>query len=108
MYLFCHSFDAKRPGVVLVRTHCDAEPVEFQLLHNSAILPPVNSLPVLALPGLNIDRQTYLFEKIRSFCADEARDITCPAPRVTAQKSMQKRMISPNNWTLLHTLSTMC
>ena len=30
--LFCHSFDAKRPGVVLARTHCDAEPVEFQQL----------------------------------------------------------------------------
>ena len=86
MCFFCHSFDAKRPGVVLARTHCDAEPVEFQLLRNSAFLPP-DSLPVLAPPGLSIDRQTYLYEKIRPFCADEAKDITCPVPRVTAQKS---------------------
>ncbi|XP_030299589.1 uncharacterized protein LOC115597624 isoform X2 [Sparus aurata] len=87
------SFDAKRPGVVLARTHCDAEPVAFQLLRDSAVLPPVDSLPVLAPPGLNIDRQTYLYEKIWPFCADEARDITCPAPRVTAQKSQQKSML---------------
>ncbi|XP_051263501.1 uncharacterized protein LOC127367569 [Dicentrarchus labrax] len=31
-------FDAKRPGVVLARTHCDAQPVEFQLLCDSAVV----------------------------------------------------------------------
>ncbi|CAK6981240.1 hypothetical protein cypCar_00043689%2C partial, partial [Scomber scombrus] len=75
------SFDTKRPGVVLAKTHCDAEPIEYQLLRNGADLPPVDSLPVLAPPGLTIDRQAYLYEKIRPFCADEARDITCPAPK---------------------------
>lgn len=57
MYLFCHSFDAKRPGVV--STHCDAEPIEYQLL---CVLSPVDSSPVLAPTGLN--RQAYLYEKI--------------------------------------------
>lgn len=92
MCLFCHSFDAKRPGVVLAKTHRDAQPVEYQLLRDGADLPPIDGLPVLAPPGLNIDRQTYLYEKIRPFCADEARYITCPAPRVTTQKRPQKRM----------------
>lgn len=86
MCLFCHSFDAKRPGVVLAKTHCDAQPVEYQLLRDGADLPSIDGLSVLAPPGLNIDRQTYLYEKIRPFCADEARYITCPAPRVTTQK----------------------
>ncbi|KAK9976582.1 hypothetical protein ABG768_021787 [Culter alburnus] len=80
------SFDAKRPGVVLAKTHCDAQPVEYQLLRDRADLPSIDGLSVLAPPGLNIDRQTYLYEKIRPFCADEARDITCQAPRVTTQK----------------------
>ncbi|ROL51095.1 hypothetical protein DPX16_14626 [Anabarilius grahami] len=75
------SFDAKRPGVVLAKTHCDAQPVEYQLLRDGADLPSIDGLSVLAPPGLNIDRQTYLYEKIRPFCADEARYITCPAPR---------------------------
>ncbi|XP_077056261.1 uncharacterized protein LOC143708820 [Siphateles boraxobius] len=86
------SFEAKRPGVVLAKSHRDAQPVEYQLLRDGADLPPVDGLPVLAPPGLKIDRQNYLYEKIRPFCADEARDITCPAPRVTTQKSPQKRM----------------
>ncbi|KTF88315.1 hypothetical protein cypCar_00038673 [Cyprinus carpio] len=57
------SFDAKRPGVVLAKTHHDAQPVEYQLLRDGADLPPIDGLPVLAPPGLNIDRQTYLYEK---------------------------------------------
>ncbi|ROI16573.1 hypothetical protein DPX16_22550 [Anabarilius grahami] len=80
------SFDAKRPGVVLAKTHCDAQPVEYQLLRDGADLPSIDGLSVLAPPGLNIDRQTYLYEKIRPFCADEARYTTCPAPRVITQK----------------------
>ncbi|KTG06938.1 hypothetical protein cypCar_00046843 [Cyprinus carpio] len=86
------SFDAKRPGVVLAKTHRDAQPVEYQLLRDGADLPPIDGLPVLGPPGLNIDRQTYLYEKIRPFCADEARDITCAEPRVKTQKRPQKRM----------------
>ncbi|XP_072298341.1 uncharacterized protein [Eucyclogobius newberryi] len=80
--------------VKLLPTHVTkAEPVEFQLLRTTAVLPPVDNLHVLVPPGLNIDRQTYLHEKIRPFCADEAKDITCPAPRVTAQKTnVQKRL----------------
>ncbi|KTF72097.1 hypothetical protein cypCar_00049575 [Cyprinus carpio] len=80
---------SKRPGVVLAKTHRDAQ---YRLLRDRADLPPIDGLPVLAPPGLNIDRQTYLYEKIRPLCADEAGDITCPAPRVTTQKRPQKRM----------------
>ncbi|XP_048010889.1 uncharacterized protein LOC125244726 isoform X2 [Megalobrama amblycephala] len=51
------SFDAKRPGVVLAKTHRDAQPVEYQLLRDGSDLPPIDGLSVLAPPGLNIDRQ---------------------------------------------------
>ncbi|KAG7481875.1 hypothetical protein JOB18_007261 [Solea senegalensis] len=91
------SFNTNRPGVVLARTHSDAEPIEFQLLHKPGVLPPVDGLPVLAPPGLTMDRQTYLFEKIRPFCSDEAKDITCPAPqhghsKFRAPKSKRRRV----------------
>ncbi|KAK9978695.1 hypothetical protein ABG768_020434 [Culter alburnus] len=75
IFIFIRHFDVKRPGVVLVKTHRDAQPVEYQLLRDGADLPPIDGLSVPAPPGLNIDRQTYLYEKIRPFCADEARDI---------------------------------
>ncbi|MED6255430.1 hypothetical protein ATANTOWER_009691 [Ataeniobius toweri] len=54
------SFDAKRLGVVLARTHSDAEPVSFQLLCDPGVLPPVVCVPALPAPGLATDRQIYL------------------------------------------------
>jgi hypothetical protein len=56
----------------------------FQLLRNTAILLPVDGLPVQAPPGLDTARQTFIFEKIREFCNEEATDITCPAPKSRA------------------------
>ncbi|MEQ2282717.1 hypothetical protein AMECASPLE_003632 [Ameca splendens] len=87
------SFDAKRPGVVLARTHSDAEPVSFQLLCDPGVLPPVVCVPALPAPGLATDKQTYLYSKIRHFCSDEPKDITCPAPKSTTQNDTQKRMM---------------
>ncbi|MEQ2222064.1 hypothetical protein ILYODFUR_022078 [Ilyodon furcidens] len=48
------SFDANRPGVVLDRTHSDAEPVSFQLLCDPEVLPTVVlcSCPACSWPGL--------------------------------------------------------
>ncbi|MEQ2173193.1 hypothetical protein GOODEAATRI_029477, partial [Goodea atripinnis] len=53
---FINSLDAKRPGVVLARTHSDAEPVSFQLLCDPEVLPPVVCVPALATSGLATDR----------------------------------------------------
>ncbi|MEQ2283132.1 hypothetical protein AMECASPLE_008131 [Ameca splendens] len=71
----------------------DAEPVSFQLLCDPGVLPPVVCVPALPAPGLATDRQTYLYSKIRPFCSDEAKDITCPAPQSTTQNGTQKRMM---------------
>ncbi|MEQ2183970.1 hypothetical protein GOODEAATRI_003331, partial [Goodea atripinnis] len=54
---------------------------------------PVICVPALPAPGLAKDRQTYLYSKIRPFCSDEAKDITCPAPQSTTMNSTQKRMM---------------
>ncbi|MEQ2212185.1 hypothetical protein XENOCAPTIV_026979 [Xenoophorus captivus] len=71
-----NSFDAKRPGVVLARTHSNTEPVSFQLLCDPEVLPPVVCVPALPAPGLATDRHIYLYSKIKPFCSDEAKDIT--------------------------------
>ncbi|XP_029595685.1 zinc finger protein 436 [Salmo trutta] len=78
------SFDALEPGVVVAKEHSDSVGTRFQLLRNADILPPIDGLPVQAPPGLDTARQTYLFEKIREFCNEEAMDITCPAPKSRA------------------------
>ena len=77
---YFYSFDAERPGVVFAREDAAAEPVEFQLLREAHHQPPPSRPPVQAPPGLDLARQKYLFEKIREFCSDEAKDVTCPPP----------------------------
>ena len=83
------SFDSERPGVVMAKKHRDAEVVEFQLLKDPAIRPPVSGLPVLPPPGLDMARQQYLFKEIRKFCRDDAKDITCPEPKSTARPHLR-------------------
>ncbi|XP_070295148.1 uncharacterized protein [Salvelinus sp. IW2-2015] len=98
------SFDALEPGVDVAKERWDSVRTRFQLLHNADILPPIDGVPVQAPPGLDnadilppIDglplqappgldnaRQTYLFEKIRELCNEEAMDITYPAPKSRA------------------------
>ncbi len=42
-----------------------------------------DELPPLVTPkGLSVERQWYLFEKIREFCPESDQDITCPKPSV--------------------------
>lgn len=63
IFLF-YIFDALGPGVV-GKEHSDSVGTRFQLLCNTDILPPINGLPVQALPGLDTTRQTCLFEKLQ-------------------------------------------
>ena len=65
---------------MIAQKHRDAQEVEFQLLKDPAVIPPVDGYAVQPPPGLDLARQNYLFTKIRPFCADEAKDITCPQP----------------------------
>jgi hypothetical protein len=80
-YSLFYSFGALEPGVVVAKERSNSVETRFQLLPNTDILPPIDGLPVQAPPGLDTARQTYLFEKIREFCDEEAMDITCPAPK---------------------------
>ena len=36
--------------------------------------------PLIVPPGLPLERQWYLHNKIREFCPDEAKDIVYPLP----------------------------
>ena len=45
--------------------------------------PSAADLPVIK-PGLSIDRQCYLFNRIRQFVKEECKDITCPQPQTQA------------------------
>ncbi|KAM9479555.1 uncharacterized protein ACWYII_006685 [Salvelinus alpinus] len=84
-------FGALEPGVV-TKERSYSVGNRFQLLRNADILPPIDGLPVQAPPELDTARQTYLFEKIREFCDEEAIDITRPAPKSRAGQSRAPRI----------------
>ena len=80
-------FDNQFPGVVFVRKHSQSPEHSFQVLKTH---PNPTDHPQQIFPkGLDIERQWYLYEKIRQFCScNLAADITCPKP--TAPKPHQE------------------
>ena len=77
-------FTAAHPGVVFVKHSCD-DPVErkIKLLKTMTWEPTSENLPPRIIPpGLTLERQWYLYQKIREFCPDDMKDIVCPQPSV--------------------------
>ena len=93
--LLYYRFDTSKPGVVYAQRHRDAEVIEFQLLKDAAVKPPAIGVPVQPPPGLDMARQEYLFSKLREFCADDAKDITCPKPVHSTHQPTAPKPIAP-------------
>ena len=48
--------------------------------------PNAQDLPCIIPPlGLSLERQWYLYERIREFCPEEDRDAVCPRPSTPKQ-----------------------
>ena len=75
-------FSAFNPGVVFVKNSCNDTEREIQLL-KTPWQPTLANMPnIIPPPGLTLERQWYLFNKIREFCPDKSKDIVCPKPSV--------------------------
>ena len=75
-------FTATHPGTVFVKASSDGVERSIQLLKDPSWKPTATHLPPVIIPnGLSLERQWYLFDKIREFCADEAKDLVCPKPK---------------------------
>ena len=75
------TFNASQPGEVAVQTVCDGPKKHLKLLSDPAWRPQRTDLPPIIKPnGLTLERQCYLYEKIREFCQPDVRDIVCPRP----------------------------
>ena len=73
-------FSSTTPGTVVCKDYSDSEGTTISLLKNpwsplSTVLPPV-----IPPPGLSLEREWYLYEKIRPFCEPRYQDTTCPLP----------------------------
>jgi hypothetical protein len=94
-------FDCDLPGTVFVKCRStDPSYQEFTIQRPSSILPTPSQFPIEVVPsGLTVDRQWYLYEKIRQFCSSNlAADLTCPKPLApkhsTATQTSGKRSAS--------------
>ena len=75
-FRFTHS----SPGVVFVKKASGDEEKEINLLKDPTWKPSCHNLPGLVTPlGLSLERQWYLYDKIREFVADN-KDLVCPKP----------------------------
>lgn len=68
------------PGQILMRKTCDGPVTKEQLLRNLVVVPSSDLPPIIPPSGLSNERQWYLYEKIREYCSDECKDLTCPLP----------------------------
>ena len=66
-----------------------------QLLRDPTVIPS-SSLPPVVLPiGMSSERQWYLYDKIRQFCPDECKDLTCPYPSCARPATSSSRRSTP-------------
>ena len=81
------SFDSSQPGVVAVKEHSNSPEKVMELVK---IPSNFTDYPNQISPkGLSVERQWYLYEKIRDFCSEDSRDATCPLPSVPKPSSRQ-------------------
>ena len=74
-------FDKSSPGVVYLKLHSSSEEEKRRLVKDPKWRPEGTDLPPVIPPsGLSLERQQYLFEKIREFCREGTKDLVCPNP----------------------------
>ena len=76
-------FEASAPGIVRTRLISDGVEKSIPILNktNQNWKPDPTILPSqIHPPGVSRERQQYLYEKIREFCPEYARDTVCPNP----------------------------
>ncbi len=84
-------FTSDKPGQVLTRKTSDGVETTLHVLNKANLgwKPSPDTMPAAIQPdGLSRERQRYLFDKIREFCPEESRDITCPYPNAPAPPTL--------------------
>ena len=73
-------FERSHPGVVFLKKTAIAEEEERILLRVAWTPSPTDKPPSIAPQGLSLERQKFLFDKIREYCRGDVRDLVCPDP----------------------------
>ena len=89
-----HHFRVEKtaPGVVMMREHVNSDDeIKFIIVKNTESVIRANDLPPIVIPtGMSTERQLYLYEKIRRYCAsEEDSNLTCPFPTAVGSTQSQ-------------------
>lgn len=85
-------FSSQTPGTVFFNVEPNDEEQSFLLLNDRRV--DVGLMPTeIPPPGLPLQRQQYLFDKIREFVRDDAREVVCPQPCVRSTSDSTVEMV---------------
>ena len=74
-------FDAAHPGYIFVKEKSGSTEEKKCILKDKTWLPTAEQLPpVLSPSGLSLQRQWYLYDRIREYISQSCQNITCPKP----------------------------
>lgn len=83
--------DASNPKVVFLKEYSTEAEVSHAILETTTVVDPTVLPSEIVGKGLNLERQWYLYEKIRILChSNLGRDITCPKPSQAKPKGSNK------------------
>ena len=86
--------DKTAPGVVMMREYVNTDETKFTIVKRTETVLRADDLPPVVTPtGMSAERQLYLYEKIRRYCASERdANLTCPFP--TTVGSIQSQAVT--------------
>ena len=79
-------FLSAQPGMVVVKQHADTTEIPMTIIKSSWKPNPSELSVQLEPKGLSAERQWYLYDMIRQFCSDDAKDIVCPLPTLNPKR----------------------
>ena len=89
-------FESASPGCIFEKERAGSTEVKRSILKDKTWSPKADQLPpVLPPSGLSIQRQWYLYNKIREFCPENFKDVTCPRPTASLEDPAPSRSPSP-------------
>ena len=83
--------DKTAPGVVMMREYVNTDETKFTIVKKTEVVLRADNLPSVVTPtGMSTERQLYLYEKIRRYCASERdANLTCPFPTTVGSVQSQ-------------------
>lgn len=87
---------SERRGVMLAKKEIAAEMLEFHIFDEHTVFEPTELPEPLDVLGIPVERQKYLYEKLREYVSDEWKDVLCPKPLVPAESTDGAENTGPN------------